>query len=49
MKRYTKAQGEYILWHVLYYLQGCPSSGDGYPETALAIQHIKQLLGVSVA
>jgi hypothetical protein len=49
-KKYTKAQGEHILWHVLGHLQyDQPGTSEGYPETWLAIQQIKQLLGVSVA
>ena len=60
MKRYprrklTAAEGERILWHALEHLQfDVPldyAAADGFPSTGrwLAIQQIKQLLGVTVA
>jgi len=53
-KKYTKAQGERILWHAMDYLQYSypeDSERDGFGLTGRwkAIQTIKQLLGVSVA
>lgn len=54
-KKYTKAQGECILWHALHYLQYDYPMESEYVELTtntgrwLAIQTVKQLLGVTVA